>query len=142
MSLTLKIIRLDPSVPLPTYATVGDAAFDLRTSKDITIAPSERVLIPTALKMEIPVGYVGLVWDRGGVSHKLGIRTLGGVVDAGYRGEIFVSVINLHTEPVSFKKGDKVAQMIIQAREHVEFVEATELSDSERGEGALGSSGK
>lgn len=142
MVLTLKIVRLDPTMQMPRYATEGDAAFDLPTAKDVTIAPGERALIPTGLKMEIPAGYVGLIWDKSGVSFKQGMKVLGGVIDASYRGEVMVSTINLSTSPVSFEKGHRVAQMIIQQREHAEIVEVTKLSDSERGAGGFGSTGK
>jgi dUTP pyrophosphatase len=92
--------------------------------------------------MEIPEGYVGLIWDKSGLSHKYGIKSFGGVIDAGYRGEIHAGVMNLSDKFFSFEKGHKIAQIIIQKIESVEFEEAPELSASARGEGNFGSTGK
>jgi dUTP pyrophosphatase len=142
MSLILKIKKLSPDVTLPTYAHAGDAAFDLLASTDITVAPMQRVQVPTGIALEIPDGYVGFVWDKSGLSHKQGIKTLGGVIDAGYRGEVMVGVINLGSESYTFAKGNKVAQMVIQKRELVTIEEVTELSDTTRGQGGFGSTGK
>ncbi|HLC70786.1 MAG TPA: dUTP diphosphatase [Candidatus Nanoarchaeia archaeon] len=140
--LTLKIKKLHKDAKLPAYQTKGDAGFDLCAIENVTLAPSERASIPTGIAMEIPYGYVGLIWDKSGLSHKFGLKTLGGVADAGYRGEIKVGMINLGKEPYTFEKGHKMAQMVIQKREEVDIVEAGELSDSERGEGGFGSTGK
>lgn len=145
MSIKLKIFRLDSSVSLPKYATKGDAGFDLCSSKEIVINPGELVSIPTGLMMEIPLGYVGLIWDKGGLSHKHGLKTFGGVVDAGYRGEVLVGIKNFGDKAYTFEKNHKVAQMLIQKCEDVEIVETKEqkhFSDSERGEGKYGSTGK
>ncbi len=141
----LKIVRLDKTMPLPSYAHAGDAAFDLYAAREIVLKPGERASIPTGLVMEIPEGFVGLIWEKSGLSHKNGLKTFGGVVDAGYRGEILIGMMNLSDAPYTFEKNHKVAQMIIQKREDVEIVEvenAAELSDSARGEGGFGSSGK
>jgi dUTP pyrophosphatase len=138
----LKVKYLAKDIPKLAYAKAGDAAFDLYAAKDITIAPMGRVQVPTGVAMEIPEGYVGLVWDKSGLSHKFGLRTLGGVVDAGYRGEVMVGIINLSKEAYTFEKGHKVAQMLIQKREHCDIVEVKELSDSERGSNGFGSTGK
>lgn len=142
MSLTLKIVRLDKDLPMPVYAHPGDACFDLFSREQVTIQPNERVQIKTGLQMEIPDGHVGLIWDKSGLSHKAGLKTLGGVIDAGYRGEIMVGMINLSKEPYTFEKGNKVAQMIIQKREEVAIVEVDSLSDTTRGKGGFGSTGK
>ncbi|MEX0933508.1 MAG: dUTP diphosphatase, partial [Candidatus Paceibacterota bacterium] len=96
----------------------------------------------TGIAMEIPQGYVGLIWDKSGVSLKRGIKVLGGVIDAGYRGEIRIGLINLGSETVSFEAGQKVAQMLIQSVASPEIVEVTELGDTERGEGGFGSTGE
>jgi dUTP pyrophosphatase len=138
----LKVKYLAKDIPKLAYAKAGDAAFDLYAAKDITIAPMGRVQVPTGVAMEIPEGYVGLVWDKSGLSHKFGLRTLGGVVDAGYRGEVMVGIINLSKEAYTFEKGHKVAQVLIQKREHCDIVEVKELSDSERGSNGFGSTGK
>jgi dUTP pyrophosphatase len=140
--LTVKIKRLDKELPLPTHAYVGDAAFDLLSREEVMLEPGERKAIATGLTLEIPQGYVGLVWDKSGIAIKQGLKTLGGVVDSGYRGEVLVGIVNLSPVVYTFKKGDKVAQMIIQKTEEVEIVEVDELSDTERGEKGFGSSGK
>lgn len=142
MNVTLKIKRLIKEATLPSYAHAGDAAFDLYAREKITIAPGERVSIPTGIAMEIPDGCVGLIWDKSGLSHKYGLKTLGGVIDASYRGEVFVGMTNLSAAAYTFEKNDKIAQMIIQAREHVVIEENEELSTTERGEGGFGSTGK
>jgi dUTP pyrophosphatase len=138
----LKVKYLVKDIPKLAYAKAGDAAFDLYAAKDMMIAPMGRVQVPTGVAMEIPEGYVGLVWDKSGLSHKFGLRTLGGVVDAGYRGEVMVGIVNLSKEAYTFEKGHKVAQMLIQKCEHCDIVEVKELSDSERGSNGFGSTGK
>ena len=142
MSLVLKIKKLRPEAILPTYAHQGDAGLDICACETVTIAIGERVMIPTGISMEIPDGCVGLVWDKSGVSMKGGLKTLGGVVDSSYRGEIMIGIINLSKEQYVFEKGHKVAQMIIQKKENVVVQEVTELSDTSRGEGGFGSTGK
>lgn len=142
--LTLKIVRLDPELRMPAFAHVGDAGFDLYARETVTIAPGERTQVKTGLKMEIPAGYVGFIWDKSGVAQKGGLKTLGGVVDSGYRGEILVGMVNLSASAFTFQKGEKVAQMCIQKVEQVVIVESieAELSDTSRGEGGFGSTGK
>lgn len=142
MTLVVKVKRLSPDALLPSFAKAGDAGFDLASIAPVTVRPLERVQIQTGLAFEIPEGYVGLIWDKSGLSHKSGLKTLGGVVDSGYRGEVMVGVINLGTEPYIFEKGHKVAQMILQKCERPDIVEVTELSESERGETGFGSTGK
>lgn len=127
---------------MPKYATRDDAGMDLFSIESVAVEPMERAQISIGIAMEIPEGYVGLVWDKSGLSHKFGIKTLGGVIDSGYRGEIKVGVVNLGKEKYIFEKGHKVAQMIIQKKETPELVEVEELSNSERGHGAFGSTGK
>lgn len=138
----LKIKKLNPEAVLPNYSYEDDAAFDLFSTEDIEIKSNHRVQVPTGIAMQIPVGFVGLIWDKSGLSHKHGLKTLGGVVDSGYRGEVQVGLINLGKESYKIKKGHKVAQMIIQKKETCEIVEVDELEESERGEGGFGSSGK
>jgi dUTP pyrophosphatase len=138
----IPIKRLDPSLPLPLYAHESDAGFDLMCAAAVTIAPRERVQVKTGIALAIPDGYSGLIWDKSGLSHKAGLKTLGGVVDSGYRGEILVGVANLSNEPYSFAKGDKVAQMLIQKIEQAQFKEVDELPESERGAKGFGSTGK
>ena len=138
----LKIKKLHIDAVIPKYATKDDAGMDLFSVENIEIEPMARAQISTGIALEIPSGHVGLVWDKSGLSHKFGIKTLGGVIDSGYRGEIKVGVVNLGKEKYIFEKGHKVAQMIIQKKETPELVEVEELENSERGVGGFGSTGK
>ena len=139
------IKRLDESVPLPSYAKAGDAGADLATRIDFTIKPGERMLIPTGISIALPNGYVALVHPRSGLAIKHGISMVNtpGTVDAGYRGELQVILINHDlTQPVSFKKGDRIAQLVIQKVERAQFVEVENLPGSERSADGFGSTGK
>ena len=139
------IKRLDESVPLPSYAKAGDAGADLATRIDFTIKPGERMLVPTGISIALPNGYVALVHPRSGLAIKHGISMVNtpGTVDAGYRGELQVILINHDlTQPVSFKKGDRIAQLVIQKVERVQFVEVENLPGSERSADGFGSTGK
>lgn len=142
MQVTLKIKKLHPDAALPKYEHLGDAGGDLFCSEQVTLQPGERVSIPTGVAMEIPHGYVGLIWDKSGISHKGGLKTLGGVIDAGYRGEVKVGMINLSNVAYTFERGHKVAQILIQPIPDVVVEEASELSDTSRGTGGFGSTGK
>ena len=138
------IKRLDPTVPLPSYAKAGDAGADLATRIDFTIKPGERMLIPTGISIALPNGYVALVHPRSGLAIKHGISMVNtpGTVDAGFRGELQVILINHDlTESVSFKKGDRIAQLVIQKVERAQFVEVADLPGSERAAGGFGSTG-
>ena len=142
--LKVLIKRLDPSVPLPRYAKEGDAGADLVTIKDFTLAPGERALVPTGISIALPDGYVALVHPRSGLAMKHGVTLVNtpGTIDAGYRGEIACILINHDPkEPISFKKGDRIAQLIIQQVEKAEFIEVEELPGSGRGSGGFGSTG-
>ena len=139
------IKRLDPDIPLPTYAKGGDAGADLCTRIDITIKPGERVLVPTGISIALPNGYVALVHPRSGLAIKFGISIVNtpGTVGAGYRGELQVILINHDlTESISFKKGDRIAQLVIQQVERAEFIEVADLPGSERSTGGFGSTGE
>lgn len=138
------ITRLDSSVPLPSYAKGGDAGADLTTTIDFTLAPGERKLIPTGIAIALPDGYVALVHPRSGLAIKAGITLVNapGTVDAGYRGEISCILINHdRSESISFKKGDRIAQLVIQKVERADFIELSELPGSGRGSGGFGSTG-
>lgn len=126
---------------MPNYATKGDAGLDIYSAEDAIIKPLQRQAVNTGIKMEIPIGYAGLIWDKSGLALKSGIKTMAGVVDSGYRGEIKVVLMNLGAEDFTVKKGSKIAQMLIQKIEEptVEIVE--ELSDSERSGNGFGSTG-
>jgi dUTP pyrophosphatase len=138
----IKIKKIHPDAIIPKYAHHGDAGLDLYTVEAFELEPSERKSIPLGISVEIPKGYVGLMWDKSGLSHKYGIKTFGGVIDSGYRGEIHAGVMNLSDKYFKFEKGQKIIQLLIQKIENVDFEEVSELSDSSRGEGGLGSTGR
>lgn len=140
MTLRLKVQRIHPEAKLPSYAHPGDAGFDLFSSVDHDLAAGEVKAIPTGIRMAIPRGFVGLVWDKSGISLK-SVHRLAGVVDAGYRGEVQVVLVNLGRQAYPVKKGMKIAQMLIQPVETVEIQEADELDDTSRGPGGFGSTG-
>ena len=140
--MNIKVKKLHLGAQIPNIAHAGDAGFDLYCVESVTVEPKQRVQVAVGLAFEIPLGYVGLVWDKSGISHKAGIKTLGGVLDSGYRGELKVGLINLSSEAYTFEKGHKVAQMLIQKIESPIFEEVVELSDTSRGEGGFGSTGK
>ncbi len=137
----MNIKKLYDNSKAPTFAHPSDAGMDLYTPNKIEILPMQRVRIGIGIAFEIPEGYVGLIWDKSGVSYKQGLKLLGGVVDSGYRGEVLVGVVNLSTETIIFEAGEKVAQMLIQKVEHPDLIEVDELTDTERGTGAFGSTG-
>jgi dUTP pyrophosphatase len=145
MSVKVLIKRLDPGVPLPIYAKGGDAGADIVSAVDITLAPGERALVPTGISIALPDGYVALVHPRSGLAIKHGVTMVNapGTVDAGYRGELKLILINHdQTESVSFKRGDRVAQLVIQQVERAEFIEVQELPGSGRGADGFGSTGR
>ena len=139
------ITRLDPSVPLPAYAKGGDAGADIVTRVDVTLQPGERALVPTGISIALPDGYVALVHPRSGLAIKHGVTMVNapGTVDAGYRGELQCIMINHDpNEAITFHKGDRIAQLVIQKVERAEFIEVEELPGSGRGTGGFGSTGK
>src|SRR3989344_4740043 len=138
----LKIKKLHTDAKVPSYAHPGDAGFDLYAIEEVAIPVGVRVLIGTGIAMDIPDGFVGLIWDKSGLSTTHGLKTLGGVVDAGYRGEVKVGMVNLGTEEYTISAGHKIAQMLIQKVERAEIIEVAELSETVRGEGGFGSTGK
>lgn len=138
----LPVQKLHPDAKLPSFAHSTDAGMDLYCVEKITLQPGERAQIKTGIALSVPLGYVGLIWDKSGISHKRGLKTLGGVIDHGYTGEVFVGIYNTDTEPQVFEVGDKVAQILIQKFEHPEIVEVYSLQESERGARGIGSTGK
>jgi dUTP pyrophosphatase len=140
-SMELQIKKLHIDAKVPTYAHADDAGMDLYTSVTVVITPGERTLITTGIAMAIPVGYVGLIWDKSGLSNKTGLKVLGGVIDAGYRGEVMVGILNTASETHTFAAGDKVAQMLIQTVVQPQLVTVDELGETARGDGAFGSTG-
>ena len=144
MSVKVLITRLDTSIPAPSYAKPGDAGADLTTRVDVTLAPGERKLVPTGISIALPNGYVALVHPRYGLAIKHGVTMVNspGTVDAGYRCELQLILINHDAnQAVTFKKGDRVAQLVIQKVEHAEFIEVDNLPGSDRGTGGFGSTG-
>ncbi|WP_300386979.1 dUTP diphosphatase [uncultured Nocardioides sp.] len=138
------VVRLDPELPLPSYAHPGDAGADLHTTVDVVLAPGERALVPTGIALALPEGYVGLVHPRSGLAARHGVSIVNtpGTVDAGYRGEVKVLLVNLDpTEPVELRRGERVAQLVVQRVERAAFVEVDALPDSARGSGGYGSTG-
>jgi dUTP pyrophosphatase len=140
----VQIRRLDPDLPLPAYAHPGDAGADLVAAADVELAPGERKLVPTGIAVALPVGYVGLVHPRSGLAARLGVTVLNapGTVDAGYRGEIFVNLVNHDpAQTVKIARGDRIAQLLVQRVERAVFHLVDELSDTARGAGGHGSTG-
>ncbi len=138
----IKIQKLHKDARVPTYANPGDAGIDLYAIKKYKIKPGEKGLIDTGLAFELPSGTVGLVWDKSGVAMKNGLKSLGGVLDEGYRGELTVGLVNLSRKTYNIDKGDKIAQLLIQKVERANIKEVKKLSSSVRGAGRFGSSGK
>jgi dUTP pyrophosphatase len=136
----LKVKRIHPDAKIPVYGHPGDAGMDLYAVVDRTLAPGEVFAVPTGIQVAIPAGSVGLIWDKSGISLK-GVHRLAGVVDAGYRGEVQVVMINLGKEPFAVMKGMKIAQMLIQPVTGVRIVESETLDGTSRGEGGFGSTG-
>jgi dUTP pyrophosphatase len=139
------ITRLDESIPLPLYAKGGDAGADIVSRIDITLKPGERALVPTGISIALPDGYAAFVHPRSGLAIKHGVTMVNapGTVDAGFRGELQCIMINHDPkESISFNKGDRIAQLVIQKVERAEFVEVTELPGSGRGTGGFGSTGR
>jgi dUTP pyrophosphatase len=136
--------RIDPDIPVPSYAHPGDAGVDLATTVDVTLAPGERALVPTGIRLALPSGYVALVHPRSGLAARFGVSIVNapGTVDAGYRGEVKVLLVNLDPlETVSLRRGDRIAQLVLQRFEAVRFVEVDALPGSHRGSGGYGSTG-
>jgi dUTP pyrophosphatase len=138
------ITRLDPDVPLPSYAHAGDAGADLVTTVDVSLAPGERALVPTGVAIALPAGYAAFVHPRSGLAARCGVSIVNapGTVDAGYRGEIKVMLVNLDpNEPVQLLRGDRIAQLVFQAVEQAVLTEVERLPGSARGAGGYGSTG-
>lgn len=144
-NLQVLITRLDESIPLPSYAKGGDAGADIVSRIDITLQPGERALVPTGISIALPDGYAAFVHPRSGLAIKHGVTMVNapGTVDAGFRGELQCIMINHDPqESITFKKGDRIAQLVIQKVERAEFVEVQDLPGSGRGTGGFGSTGR
>ena len=138
------VARLDPGVPLPSYAHPLDAGADLVTTVDVTLQPGERAVVPTGLAIALPPGHAAFVHPRSGLAARCGVSIVNtpGTIDAGYRGEVKVCLVNLDPrEPVRLQRGDRVAQLVVQRVETARFVETDRLPESVRGAGGYGSTG-
>ena len=135
--------RLSPAATIPTYAHPGDAGADITSAVDITLQPGERAAVPTGLAIALPEGYVALAHPRSGlaIKHGIGMVNAPGTIDAGYRGELKILLINHSQEPFTIHCGDRIAQLVIQKFETAQFSEVTELPESVRGDGGFGSTG-
>lgn len=142
--LEVAVHRLDPGVPLPVYARPGDAGCDLVTTVDAEVAPGERVVLPTGLAVALPEGYAAFVHPRSGLAahHGVGLVNAPGTIDAGYRGELKIILVNHDPrESVTLRRLDRVAQLVVQRVEHVVWRETDQLPATERGSGGHGSTG-
>jgi dUTP pyrophosphatase len=137
----LKIKRIHESAKLPSYGHRGDAGLDLYSVVDVVLSKGEIMAVATGIQVEIPPGYVGLIWDKSGISLK-GVHRLAGVIDAGYRGEVRVVMANLSDQDYPIERGMKIAQLLIQPIVEVKVVHTDELGETSRGEKGFGSTGK
>jgi dUTP pyrophosphatase len=143
-TLQVQLKMLDAGLEAPSYAHPGDAGADLRARADVSLAPGERKLVPTGVSIALPNGFVALIHPRSGLATKHGLTVVNapGTVDAGYRGEISVTLLNTdQNHAIELKRGDRIAQMVIQRVEYAQFVSVEELSDTSRGTGGFGSTG-
>ncbi|SEQ67558.1 dUTP diphosphatase [Arthrobacter sp. OV608] len=143
-TLQVQLKMLDPELEAPSYAHPGDAGADLRAREDVVLKPGERKLVPTGVAIALPDGFVALIHPRSGLATKHGLTIVNapGTVDAGYRGEISVTLLNTDaTQSIELRRGDRIAQMVIQRVEYAQFVAVDELSGSVRGSGGFGSTG-
>jgi dUTP pyrophosphatase len=143
-SVQVLLSRIDPSVPLPAYARPGDAGADLVTTADVILAPGERAVVGTGIAIALPEGYAAFVHPRSGLAARVGLSVVNtpGTIDAGYRGEIRICLINHDLrQPIELARGDRIAQLVVQRVEHAEFIEVDELDPSVRGGAGYGSTG-
>lgn len=138
----VKVKKLIKIAKLPTYARHGDAGLDVYSIEDVVLGAGERKAIKTGISCEIPSGYAFFVWDKSGLAVEFGIKTMAGVIDSGYRGEIRIVLLNTSQKPYKIKKGEKIAQLVLQKVEAAEIKESKELNNTERGEKGFGSTGK
>jgi dUTP pyrophosphatase len=139
----LQVKRLVADVPLPAYAHDGDAGLDLAAAEDVELPAGGRAAVPTGLAVAVPRGWVGLVHPRSGLARRHGVTVANapGTIEAGYRGEVQVLLVNLGRDPVTLRKGDRVAQLLLQRVGRAEIIEVEELDGTTRGEGGFGSTG-
>lgn len=137
----LKVKKLHLGAQLPSYSLPGDAGLDLFSIENKTIPPKKHIQVRTGVAMEFPKGYCGLIWDRGGMAHKEGMTTIGGVFEYTYRGEYIIALYNTGNKPYRVKKGQRIAQLLIQPIMPVKVKEVKKLSATKRGQRAFGSTG-
>lgn len=137
----IRIKKIHPNARIPQFALAGDVGMDLFSVVDVVMKPGEKISCPTGIAIKIEEGYAGLIWDKSGISHKFGIKTLGGVFDSNYIGEYLIGLINLGKEDFKIEKGQKIAQVLFQKIEIPEIEEVEELEETVRGEGRFGSTG-
>jgi dUTP pyrophosphatase len=137
---TIRVKKLHPDATVPKYAHPGDAGMDLYSLDELILRPNYRAKIKTGISIELPEGYVSLIWDKSGVGAQ-GIKVLGGVLDSGYRGEYIIMLVNLSSKDFEIKKGQKIAQLLIQKVESPKVEVVDELSETSRGAGGFGSTG-
>ena len=142
-TIRVAVRRLDTALPLPRYARDGDAGLDLLAAESVTLPPGGRLAVRTGIAVAIPAGFAGFVLPRSGLARRSGLTILNapGLIDAGYRGEVQVLLVNHGTDEVTVPRGDRIAQLVVQRVEHVELAEVEELPASERGTGGFGSTG-
>ncbi len=138
----LKVKKIKEDAKLPTKGHPGDAGIDFYAVEDVIFPPKQARDVFSGVAIEIPEGFVGLVWDKSSIAFKRGLKTMGGVIDSGYRGEMLFHLFNTNDEEVEIEKGEKIAQMIIQKFEDCSIAEKDELSGTIRGEQCFGSTGK
>ena len=139
----VEVVRQDPELALPAYAREGDAGLDLLAAAPVTLAPGARQIVPTGLRVAIPEGFAGLVLPRSGLALRTGVTVLNapGLIDSGYRGEVGVLLVNHGSEPVTVRRGERIAQLVIQPVARAVLVEVRGLEATQRGAGGFGSTG-
>lgn len=140
--MNVKIRKINKDAKIPQYAHKGDAGLDLFSVADISMRPMHRTAVPTGIEIEIPKGYVGLVWDKSGLALKEGVKTMAGVIDSSYRGELKVVMVNLSSKILKISKGMKIGQLLIQPITIVKIIEAKALKETKRGKRGFGSTGR
>lgn len=139
--MNLNVKKLNPEAKLPTKGHPGDAGIDFYATEKVSFLPYAQMRVPTGIAVQVPEGHVGLIWDKSSVSFNQGLKVMGGVIDAGFRGEIVISLYNTTDQEQVIEKGYKVAQMIIQKFEDCDIVEVSDLNDTVRGGQGFGSTG-
>jgi dUTP pyrophosphatase len=138
----VKVKKLKENAKLPTHGHPGDAGIDFYSTHKVVFMPGKQERVSTGVAIEIPEGHVGLIWDKSSISFNMGLKVMGGVIDSGYRGEIIMNLLNVTDKEVTLEEGHKIAQMLIQRFEDCDIVEVDEISDTVRGQGREGSTGK